>query len=281
MRFRPAPERAAVAPGSVGDGLHLRQPFPQESLMPVSAPQASKAAQVRAMFGRIASRYDLVNTLMTFGRDRAWQRRVIHRAQPPPGSRLLDVGCGTGGLAHAALRFDPRLQVTAVDFTLEMMRVGRASADVSVPSPVWCGADALALPFPDAVFDAVISGYLLRNVTDIRQALAEQVRVAKPGGRIVGLDTAPPPDDWRRPWILLYLMRVVPLVGRWVSGDRHAYRYLPASTRAFKRPAQIAALMREAGLVQVAWEALMFDTVMIVSGTKPMHAVPRRAAERR
>lgn len=240
--------------------------------MPATTPQASKAETVRAMFGRIAGRYELVNSLMTFGRDRAWQRRVIRQAKLPAAGRMLDVGCGTGGLARAALHHDPNLHVTAADFTFAMLITGRAAG--YRPGLLWCGADALALPFPDATFDAVTSGYLLRNVADIPQALAEQVRVVKPGGRVVCLDTAPPPNDWRRPWILFYLMRVVPLVGGWVSGDRQAYRYLPASTCAFKPPAQLAQLMRSAGLAQVAWDTLMFNTVTIVSGTKP---VPRSA----
>jgi demethylmenaquinone methyltransferase/2-methoxy-6-polyprenyl-1,4-benzoquinol methylase len=119
---------------------------------------------VRAMFDRIAGRYQVMNALMTFGRDRAWRRAVVRSAALPPGGRLLDLASGTGDIALEALRHDPAGSVTAVDFSLEMMRVGRRRPGGARIG--WCAADALALPFADATFDAVTSGYLLRNVAD-------------------------------------------------------------------------------------------------------------------
>ena len=225
-----------------------------------------KAKVVRSMFARIAARYDLMNRLMTFGQDRVWQREVVLRAALRPGGRLLDIGCGTGGIAKAA-GSDPSLRITAADFTLEMLRRGRSTP--SARRLEWCCADALALPFADRTFDAVTSGYLLRNVVAIDRALAEQVRVAKPGARIVCLDTAPPEGHILQPLVNFHLHRVIPGLGGLVSGDRYAYQYLPQSTEAFKTPAELARLMHAAGLVDVVYQQRMFNTVTIIYGTVP------------
>ncbi|MBI4928927.1 MAG: class I SAM-dependent methyltransferase, partial [Anaerolineae bacterium] len=157
--------------------------------MSTSSTPEARARAVQGMFTTIAPRYDLMNRLMTAGMDTAWRRNVIRRAQIVPGSRLLDLGAGTGDLAREALRQQPACRVLAADFTLAMMQVGKAS----YPAPSdWSGADALNLPFPDDSFDALVSGFLLRNVTDLERALREQWRVLRPGGRFVALDTTRP-----------------------------------------------------------------------------------------
>jgi len=228
---------------------------------------SAKAGAVRTMFGRIAERYDLMNRLMTFGRDRVWHREVVRRARLPPGGRLLDIGSGTGGIVCAALDRDPDLTAVAADFTIEMMAAGRVR---HAARPIqWCGADALALPFPDASFDAVTSGYLIRNVVDIQQAFGEQLRVLKTGGRIVCLDTSPPPAGLFQPAVKAYLRFAIPLAGRLVSGDPYAYRYLPASTQHFHSPDALQHIMQRAGLANVHYRRLMLGTVVILHGTKP------------
>ena len=131
----------------------------------------TKGAYVQGMFNRIAPRYDLMNRLMTAGQDVRWRREVIRRAQLKPGAQLLDLGAGTGDLAREALRQQPNCNALAADFTLGMMRVGQKHAP---PAPDWSAADALALPFADQRFDAIVSGYLLRNVSDLPLALREQ-----------------------------------------------------------------------------------------------------------
>jgi demethylmenaquinone methyltransferase/2-methoxy-6-polyprenyl-1,4-benzoquinol methylase len=222
---------------------------------------------VRAMFDRIAGRYQRMNALMSFGRDRAWRRAVVRAAALPSGGRLLDLASGTGDIALEALRHDPASRVAAADFSLEMMRVGRrrpGGAQIA-----WCAADALALPFADATFDAVTSGYLLRNVADRVGAFREQARVVKPGGRVVCLDTSPPPPSALRPLVRLYLRRVIPLLGRLVAGDRAAYAYLSASTEGFKTPEQLAAIMRDAGLAEVGYERFMAGTIAVHVGVRP------------
>jgi demethylmenaquinone methyltransferase/2-methoxy-6-polyprenyl-1,4-benzoquinol methylase len=233
-------------------------------------PRAEKPVvhhDVRAMFDRIAGRYRLMNALMTFGRDRTWRRAVVNDAALPPGGRLLDLASGTGDIALEALRQDPGARVTAVDFSLEMMRVGRRRPGGG--RIVWCAADALALPFADATFDAVTSGYLLRNVADRAGAFREQTRVVRPGGHIVCLDTSPPPPSPLRPLVLFHLRRIIPLLGRLIAGERSAYAYLSASTEGFKAPDELAAIMRGTGLIGVRYRRFMAGTIAVHVGVRP------------
>jgi demethylmenaquinone methyltransferase/2-methoxy-6-polyprenyl-1,4-benzoquinol methylase len=228
----------------------------------------AKSTYVQDMFGRIAGRYNVMNRLMTFGRDQSWRRFVIQQARLPEYGRLLDLATGTGDIAFEGLHAVPSLQVVGADFSLPMMQVGKTHMLGRYVN--WCGADALNLPFPDNKFDAVTSGYLVRNVTDIGRTLREQNRVLKPGGRIVILDSSPPPRNLLRPFILIHLKLVIPLLGRIVAGRQgaDAYRYLPQSTQAFKTPEQLAALMREAGFQQVLFHRFMFGTICVHWGQK-------------
>jgi demethylmenaquinone methyltransferase/2-methoxy-6-polyprenyl-1,4-benzoquinol methylase len=133
----------------------------------------------------------------------------------------------------------------------------------------WVRSDALHLPFPSNTFDAVTSGYLARNVIDMVAMFREQCRVVKPGGRVVCLDTSPPPDNLLRPLILLHLRVIIPILGRLIAGDSAAYTYLPESTEGFKTPDELSALMREAGLVNVRYRPFMFGTMAVHVGEKP------------
>ena len=226
-----------------------------------------EAGEVRRMFNRIAGRYDLMNRLMTLGRDQAWRRYVVAQAAVPPGGRLLDVATGTGDIAFQALARDANTRAVGVDFALQMLRTGRGRTEGN--GVRWCQADALALPFPDATFDAVTSGYLLRNVGDISGALQEQIRVVRPGGRIVALDTTPPPRNWLRPFIRFHLRTVIPLLGRLVAGDAAAYTYLPSSTEAFVSAGELARMMTAAGLVDVGYRTFMLGTIAVHVGRRP------------
>jgi len=132
----------------------------------------------------------------------------------------------------------------------------------------WCQADAHALPFPDGIFDAVTSGYLLRNVSDISQALREQMRVVKPGRRVVCLDTSPPPRHFLRPLVLFYLKWMIPALGALVAGDREAYQYLPESTQAFLDPDRLAAVMKEIGFVEVSCRTFLFGIMAVCRGKR-------------
>jgi len=174
---------------------------------------------VQDMFTRIAHRYDLMNRLMTAGQDVRWRQQVIQQAGLKPNARLLDLGAGTGDLAREALAQQPRAKVIAADFTLEMMRVGQRQGNGSMS---WSAADALNLPFGDNTFDAVVSGFLMRNVGDIQETLKEQHRALKPGGRIVILDTTKPKRNLFSPFIWLHMHVVIPLIGGLISGFRRS-----------------------------------------------------------
>lgn len=218
---------------------------------------------VQDMFTRIAHRYDLMNRIMTAGQDVRWREQVIQQAKLRPNACLLDLGAGTGDLAREALRQQPQARVVAADFTLEMMRVGQLSG--SLP---WSAADALNLPFDDETFDAIVSGFLMRNVGDIQQALKEQYRTLKPGGRIVILDTTKPKRNLLSPFIWLHMHLVIPLVGRLVSGVGAAYKYLPDSTEEFVSAEEMTVRMAAVGFKKINFERLMFGTVAIHWGEK-------------
>ncbi len=236
-----------------------------------------KAAYVNRMFAEIAPRYDLMNRLMTGGQDVAWRRELIGLCDLPPHGSLLDVGTGTGDIAKEALRQHPGITAIGCDFTFEMMAAGRRPTADGEPlasqlatrnsQPHFSQGDALHLPFPDNYFDGVTSGFLLRNVTDLSAALREQVRVTKPGGRVICLETAPPSQVMLGPAVRFYMFRVLPVLGKLVSPRGSAYQYLPNSTRAFPEPDVLALKMERAGLKNVFYRRKMLGTVAIHVGT--------------
>ena len=220
---------------------------------------------VQSMFTRIAHRYDFMNRLMTAGQDVHWREQVIQQARLKTNAHLLDLGTGTGDLAREALKQQPDAKVVAADFTLEMMRVGQRQGNGRLP---WSAADALNLPFEKYTFDAVVSGFLMRNVGDIQQALKEQYRILKPGGRIIILDTTKPKRNLFSPFVWLHMHVVIPLVGGLLSGFRDAYNYLPDSTEEFVTAKEMVVRMAAVGFKRINFEVLMFGTIAIHWGEK-------------
>jgi demethylmenaquinone methyltransferase / 2-methoxy-6-polyprenyl-1,4-benzoquinol methylase len=224
---------------------------------------------VQNMFGRVAKRYNILNRVMTFGQDMRWRRFVVQQAKVPSGGALLDLATGTGDIAFEALSAVPNATVVGADFAVPMMEVGQT---MPLGKRVhWTAADALELPYASNQFDAVVSGYLVRNVIDIPRTLAEQKRVLKPGGRIVILETTPPPNNILKPFITFHLKFIIPILGRIIGGKAaaDAYKYLPESTQAFKTPDELAALLRQAGYVNVVYRTFMLGTMAVHTGEKP------------
>ncbi len=222
-----------------------------------------RAAYVQNMFTRIAKRYDLMNRLMTGFQDVRWRKQVIRLARLTNDASLLDLGTGTGDLAREALSQFPNAKITAADFTLEMMRVGQQVGPLNFSS-----ADALHLPFNDSAFDAVVSGFLMRNVIDLTKAIQEQHRVLKRGGRIVILDTTRPKKNILSPFIWIHMHVIIPTLGGLLSGVREAYTYLPDTTEGFVTAEKLASHLTAAGFTNVGYQRLMFGTIAIHWGEK-------------
>ena len=228
-----------------------------------------KARYVQEMFTRIARRYDVMNALMTFGRHQAWRRVAARMAEPPPGSLALDVATGTGDLALALLMETPVRRVVGVDFSDGMLKIGREKVRRKDPAghvSLLVG-DALTLPFPDKCFACVTSAFLLRNLADLAQGLAEMRRVTQTGGKVVALEiTQPSLPGWSHlfGW---YFHRFVPRLGALVSGNREAYTYLPRSVERFLPPAELSRLMEKVGLRDVGHRRVGLGTVTIHCGT--------------
>jgi demethylmenaquinone methyltransferase/2-methoxy-6-polyprenyl-1,4-benzoquinol methylase len=213
---------------------------------------------VRSMFARIVPRYDLMNQLMTLGRDRAWRRTTVQAVAPRVTGRALDVGCGTGDLTADLIEAGVGLAV-GLDPVTEMIEAAAAK----VAEGRWVEGDALQLPFGDGVFDCVVSAFVMRNLADLPAALAEQRRVLQQGGRIGILELTPMRIPVLGQLFWLYFHLVVPLVGGLVTGDRSAYSYLPASVDRFPSAEQLAGLMVGAGFKVVRYRRFMFGTVAL------------------
>jgi demethylmenaquinone methyltransferase/2-methoxy-6-polyprenyl-1,4-benzoquinol methylase len=216
--------------------------------------------QVEAMFDRIASVYDLMNSVMTAGMHQRWRERAVDVANVGPGSRALDVATGTGDLA-IALR-QRGANVIGADFAARMLEIARKKA----PDIEFRTGNALALEFPDDEFDAATVGFGARNFDDLDRGLSEMARVVKPGGRVVVLEITTPQRPPLSFFFRLWFDSIVPLIGR-IAGDPDAYEYLPNSVKRFPGPRDLAARMAGAGMTDVRWILTAGGIIAIHSGT--------------
>lgn len=218
------------------------------------------------MFNAITPEYDLMNRVMTFGRDRAWRRLLVRQVAVEPGERVLDLATGTGDMAFEIQRQQPSAEVYAGDFALKMMQhaQSRAGAD----RVHWVACDAMSLPFRDESFDAVTCGFLLRNVADRSTAMGEIWRVLKPGGRFASLDTMPPSGP-AKPFVWLACRLGVPMLARVLSKRAGAYQYLGDSTLGFATPEKLMAELIEAGFSEPTARSLWLRSIAIVAARKP------------
>lgn len=222
--------------------------------------------QQQAMFTRIARRYDLMNQIMSGWQVRSWRRYTLKQASLPISGRLLDIGTGTGKLALEAKGQNPSGHVIGTDLTLPMMEVGR-SRNPGVKLD-WVASETTTLPFPSDCFDAVMSGFVARNLSDIHKALTEQYRVVKPGGKIAVLDTTRRPRTPLTPLIHFYMFRLIPLLGGLITGDKEAYIHLYNSTETFLRAEELAAYLAAVGFKKVLYRRFMFGMIAIHWGEK-------------
>jgi len=219
-------------------------------------------AEVRRMFDRIAPRYDVMNRLMSLGRDVSWRRAAARAALARRPSVVLDIATGTGDLAFELVA-QGASHVVALDFSLEMLRhAARKRLEKQVARITLVCGDAMRLPFRDRSVDACTIGFGLRNLPDYEAAIREFARVLRPGGVLVILETTPFEGPFA-PLLRLYFDRVVPWLGGLVSGDRAAYSYLPRSTAAFPRAPELAELLCTAGFADVHFRKLMAGTVAL------------------
>ncbi len=237
-----------------------------------------KADYVRQSFARIASGYDQTNRVMTFGLDLAWRVRVVDAVAPPASGRALDVGTGTGDFLPMLAAWMPDGVAVGIDFCLPMMQEGwpkldtvtRQNAPGSVPpgTATFVGGDALQLPFPDASFDAITTGFVMRNVTDINAAMREMWRVARPGGVLACLEVARPGNPLLRMGHRFYFEKIVPFIGGLLTGERRFYTYLPQSASYLPPPDELARVMRAAGWQHVHYRLLGLGAVAVHVATR-------------
>jgi demethylmenaquinone methyltransferase/2-methoxy-6-polyprenyl-1,4-benzoquinol methylase len=224
-----------------------------------------QSSEIRRMFGRIAHRYDLLNRVLSLGQDLRWRRVVARRVAAVSPERVLDVCSGTGDVA---LGLDPGPTIIGVDFSLPMLSVARRKARQRRRALHLAVADALALPVDDDCVDVVTVAFGVRNFEDLERGLAELIRVMKPGGTLLVLEFSHP-RGFFAPALRWWVRTVPPRIGRWLSGDPEAYRYLPASVGAFADAESVCRILGDLGLEHVEADPLTGGVCTLYSGVRP------------
>jgi|HubBroStandDraft_5_1064220.scaffolds.fasta_scaffold09901_1 demethylmenaquinone methyltransferase/2-methoxy-6-polyprenyl-1,4-benzoquinol methylase len=223
-----------------------------------------KPADVSAMFDKVADRYDLLNDALSLGMDRRWRKVVAATVGAAPGQLVLDLAAGTGTSTRAFAATGARC--VACDFSLGMLRVGARTPAAGLR---FVAGDALDLPFADGTFDAVTISFGLRNVADSGHALAELLRVTRPGGKLVVCEFSHLQNSRLNALYEQYLIRALPVVARRLSGNAEAYDYLAESIRAWPGQQQLGAQIGAAGWAAVTWRNLSLGVVAVHQARRP------------
>ena len=258
---RDAPQIGTPRPDTAGRTTHFGfQDIPEDQ----------KAGRVHGVFSSVASRYDVMNDVMSAGVHRLWKDAMMDWLAPRPDQRLLDVAGGTGDIAFRFLSRAPGAQATVCDLTEPMLVEGRkrAEAERMAGALDWVVGDAMALPFPDASFDRYTISFGIRNVTRVQDALAEAFRVLRPGGRLMVLEFSQLPVPALQWAYDRYSFNMIPLMGQVIANDRDSYQYLVESIRRFPDQDTFAGMIRGAGFEQVKYRNLSMGIAALHSGWK-------------
>jgi demethylmenaquinone methyltransferase/2-methoxy-6-polyprenyl-1,4-benzoquinol methylase len=237
--------------------------------------EAERERRIRRVFGAVAPRYDLMNDLMSLGIHRLWKRRFARLAAPRAGQTIVDLAGGTGDVA--ALMAAPDRLVTVCDPSVPMMNAGRARGDTALAHVRWLAGTGERLPLADASVDTLTVAFGIRNVTRLEDALAEALRVLRPGGRFLCLEFSTP-HALVRPFYDLFSYLVIPRLGAWVARAPEAYQYLIESIRRFPDQRAFAGLIQRVGFTDVTYDNLSLGIACIHVGCKPMHALDERGS---
>jgi demethylmenaquinone methyltransferase/2-methoxy-6-polyprenyl-1,4-benzoquinol methylase len=226
-----------------------------------------RALLVREMFDRIAGRYELLNTVMTAGLNRLWNREVVRATGLRQGDEALDLACGTGSLTRdLAKMVGENGRVLGIDFSKEMLRIAETRP---APNVEYRLGDATNLEgIPSTAFDAATIAYGARNIPDLDALFSEMVRTLRPGGVAVCLEIARPTNKVSAAFYGLWFDRIVPRLGARISGDAQAYSYLPESVKEFVAPERLSDIMERNGLQDVTWRRLAGGVITLHRGTR-------------
>ncbi|KCV82578.1 Demethylmenaquinone methyltransferase [Actibacterium atlanticum] len=235
-----------------------------------TVPEDEKAGMVHGVFTNVASKYDIMNDVMSMGIHRVWKDAMMDWLAPRPGQELLDVAGGTGDISFRFLKRAPGATSTVLDMTESMLVEGRQRADAEqmADSLSWVTGDAMALPFSDNSFDVYTISFGIRNVTRVPDALAEAYRVLRPGGRLMVLEFSQLPNPAMQWAYDRYSFNVIPEMGKLIADDRDSYQYLVESIRKFPDQDTFAQMIKDAGFGQVKYRNLSLGIAALHSGWK-------------
>lgn len=242
-----------------------------EKINPYAGDSRNKSQQVREMFDNIAPAYDFMNRAMTFGIDRRWRRIAVDMLRDRRPVDILDVATGTGDLAMLIARRITGSHITGIDLSEGMIERGRAKiAEKGLSHRISLQeADCLALPMPDDSFDVVTVAYGVRNFERLAEGYSEMLRVLRPGGLLAVLELSTPTSPLVRPFYNLYTRRIIPFIGKMVSGDSRAYTYLPESIAAVAQGEDMLDIARSAGFTDAVFRRFTFGTCTLYLARKP------------